>query len=228
MQDYKEEKMMEKINEDEERGNKMRADKDELLEQRQKLRTKVQQQKQKIMATYAMMKKNKSRSTISNESSIMSTSMQNKSITFRNTTSKSARSADISLRNTANESPTATDKRSKSPGNTTFLTDMTIKEKPPKKSLKRKNKEKLEEFKRKQDEEIIGILEEEQKLEKEREEKLEACPDEEARKEMEEQFGIERAKASKRIVKKSKENEKVYKKYARRLKSARMTPDLVN
>ena len=105
-----------------------------------------------------------------------------------------------------------------------------IKEKVPKKSAKQKQKEKirekLEEFKRKQDEAIIEILEHEQKLEKEREDKLEATTDEEQRKELEHQFGIERAKASKRIVRKSKENEKVYKKYARRLKSNRMTPDL--
>ena len=32
MQEYKEEKMMEKIEEDEERGNKMRQDKEDLLE----------------------------------------------------------------------------------------------------------------------------------------------------------------------------------------------------
>lgn len=55
----------------------------------------------------------------------------------------------------------------------------------------------------------MGILEEEQRNDAEREDKLKEIQDENERKRLEKIFGIERAKASERIVNASNEHEKI-------------------
>lgn len=61
----------------------------------------------------------------------------------------------------------------------------------------------VEELRKKLHKELLDILEAEQKKEGEREEALKKAPNDEEHKKLEKAFGIERAKASERIIKMS-------------------------
>lgn len=63
-------------------------------------------------------------------------------------------------------------------------------------------------MKEKQNQELLRILEEEQAIEAEREKQLQEISDETERKRLEKIFGIERGKASERIVSTSNEHER--------------------
>ena len=65
----------------------------------------------------------------------------------------------------------------------------------------------IDELRQRNNEELLTILNEEQKKEGEREAKLREVSDEAERKRLEKIFGIERAKASERIVNTSSEHE---------------------
>jgi len=65
----------------------------------------------------------------------------------------------------------------------------------------------IEELRKKQNKEFVAILTEEQMRESEREDKLKACKNENDRKTLDTQFGLERAKASQKIVSLSQRHE---------------------
>ena len=67
----------------------------------------------------------------------------------------------------------------------------------------------MEQIRQKHNQELLSILEEEQRNEADREGKLKQVTDEEERKRLEKIFGIERARASERIVNASAEHERI-------------------
>lgn len=67
----------------------------------------------------------------------------------------------------------------------------------------------VELMRQKHNAELLAILEEEQRAEAERENKLKSVSEENERKRLEKIFGIERAKASERIVNASSEHERI-------------------
>jgi len=75
----------------------------------------------------------------------------------------------------------------------------------------------IEQLRQKNNQELLNILEEEQRSEAERESKLREISDENERKRLEKIFGIERAKASERIVNASSEHERLLNKEMKRL-----------
>jgi len=66
----------------------------------------------------------------------------------------------------------------------------------------------IEDLKMQQNAELLELLNTEQKIEEEREKMLENIKDDEEKKRLERIFGIERAKASARIIKLSEQHEK--------------------
>lgn len=164
------------------------------MEQRRKLRDQVEAQKKTIMEKFEQVKKQGSGNLSTQDLSALLNVSTSPVPATASPVKLPAVTPSPPKPNTQPAKPKSTKSSSISP-----MRQRPSPAKPDAKSAEQIGREKLNELRKKQNEELLNVLDEEQKKEEEREQRLTAASDQDKAK-LEKGFGLERAKASKRVV----------------------------
>ena len=165
------------------------------MEQRQKLRAKVEAQKKTIMEKFEQVKKQGSGNLSAQDlSALLNVSAS----------PVPATASPVKLQAAITTPPKPNTQPAKPNNKSSSISPVRQRPSPAKpstdsKSAEQIGREKLAELRKKQNEELLKVLDEEQRREEEREQQL-AAASEQDRAKLEKGFGLDRAKASKRVV----------------------------
>jgi len=197
MQEYQKEKLMEKIQNDTEKANKIKDERSNLLAMRAETRRQMDRQKRQLMDQFEKVKQGKA--SLENVSGELGKSVSGGNSISKpqdDSQNKSINAKPLNRSNSAAGAKKKEEKKKAPSERKSQPNDSPV----PKENLNEKEARKaIEQLKLKQNHEMLVVLEEEQSKENQREGKMNTINDPQEKKRLEKIYALERAKAHARI-----------------------------